>query len=332
MTKLTLKNKITGILLCILMLIIYLISLILHQNRVSVLSEINTLFKSTIAQETEIRMKETNSNYSSGYKQPNQSRSITSIQSENKTETVKTNNDSTQLIQSEKVLRVKQTFLLLENPTKISILDSLFQATLIAHGINAKAAFTYTVNKNTQYSNTDSAIYTTSKALPAITAGVKNEIIFQAYAGVPFSCLVSRDKVYFIMLTAAFCLILILLGAIYFSNSLTIIPVESIKEEKKALIKIKENLLFDPEKGILYYNNDVKVSFRNYKLKLFTLLLNSPEHFQTSENLKIALWEHVATTNKLNTTIKRLRTDLEATPNLKIISKDGGYQLLIITI
>ena len=330
MNKLTLKNKFTGILLCLVMLIVYLIGLVLYQNGASVLSEINTLFKSSIVLETEIRLKEIDP---TGYKQSNQYHSIATIQSKHKTEAVKINNDLTQLTQSEKVSSVMQTYLLFEaSPARISRLDSLFQVALIANGINANIAFAYIVDKTTQYSSTNSAIYAMSNALPAIITGVKSEIVFQVYADVPLSCLVSRDKVHFIMLMLLFSIILFLLGFTCFSKKLAILLVEPIHEEKRMLIKIKENLLFDPEKGILYYKDNVKVPFQNYKLRLFVLLLNNPEYFETSANIKSLLWRHTATTAKLNTTIKRLRRDLEPIPDLTIIFRNGGYQLNITTI
>ena len=332
MNKLTLKNKFTGILLCLLMLIVYLIGLVLYQNRVSVLSEINILFESAIVLDTEVRMEETNSTYSSGYTLPRQSSSAISIQSENITETFKTNIDSTYLAKSEKLFRVKQSFLLQKSPMKLLILDSLFKSALIANGINVNTAFTYTVNKNTQYSNEDTTIYTTLRALPAITAGVKSEIVLQAYVDVPFLHLKGRGRVYFIMLTAVFFLFLFLLGVTWYNKKLAVVLIEPIKEEGRVLIEIKENLLFDPEQGILYYNDNVKVSFRNYKLKLFILLLNKPAHFESSVNIMSLLWRHTATTAKLNTTIKRLRKDLEPIPDLTIISKNRGYQLKITTI
>ena len=74
-----------------------------------------------------------------------------------------------------------------------------------------------------------------------------------------------------------------------------------------------------------------KVSLENYKLKLFVLLLNSPEHFQTSEDIKKIVWGKTGATNDtLNTTIKRLRADLKPIPDLKIVHGNGGYRLEIL--
>ena len=107
--------------------------------------------------------------------------------------------------------------------------------------------------------------------------------------------------------------------------------VTPVCEESRTLIKIKENILFDDEKGILYFNTDIQVHLVNYKLKLFVLLLDSPGHFQTSEEIKKIVWGKTGATNDvLNTTIRRLRKDLENIPDLKIVFENGGYRLNIL--
>lgn len=60
------------------------------------------------------------------------------------------------------------------------------------------------------------------------------------------------------------------------------------------------------------------------------MLLESPDHFQFTEEIKDKLWGKVATAHKLTTTIKRLRQDLEPIPDLKIVSENGGYRLYIL--
>ena len=169
--------------------------------------------------------------------------------------------------------------------------------------------------------------YKSACALPPITTCVKDEIVLQPYVEIPFYCVINRSKGHFIIVGVIFCLLLGLLIATRYSKKFA----TPVCEEPRKLIKIKENILFDEGKGILYFNVDIKVSLENYKLKLFILLLNSPEHFQTSEDIKKIVWGKTGATNDtLNTTIKRLRADLKPIPDLKIVHENGGYRLEIL--
>lgn len=316
-----------GLSVCMLMLFVY-SGYIFSERQKFVLSDIRNLCNEIIHQDKENRLLETGSLSFSGYR-PLESGSSTISYSSGHVEKVAKNTNSSDLITEEKQYRVDQSFLLMENPVDVVVLDSLFNLALQQGGmINVHAALAYTANDDkTVYSNPDLTFYKSACALPPITTGVKDEIVLQAYVEIPFYCVINRSKGHFIIVGVIFCLLLgLLIGTRYSKKFAT-----PVCEEPRKLIKIKENILFDEDKGILYFNVDIKVSLENYKLKLFILLLNSPEHFQTIENIKKIVWGKTGATNDtLNTTIKRLRADLKPIPDLKIVYGNGGYRLEIL--
>lgn len=315
------------LLLCMMTLLVYSMY-IFHRERQATLSDICNLCDEIIHQDKEYRLKETGILSSSGYKS-SESDSSTVLYSSGQVEKVAKNTDSSDLITEEKLYRVDQSFLLMENPIDVVVLDSLFNLALQQGGmINVHAALAYTANDDkTVYSNPDLTFYKSACALPPITTGVKDEIVLQAYVEIPFYCVINRSKGHFIIIGIVFCLLLGLLIAIKYNKKF----VTPVCEESRTLIKIKENILFDDEKGILYFNTDIQVHLVNYKLKLFVLLLDSPGHFQTSEEIKKIVWGKTGATNDvLNTTIRRLRKDLENIPDLKIVFENGGYRLNIL--
>lgn len=315
------------LLLCMMTLLVYSMY-IFHRERQATLSDICNLCDEIIHQDKEYRLKETGILSSSGYKS-SESDSSTVLYSSGQVEKVAKNTDSSDLITEEKLYRVDQSFLLMENPIDVVVLDSLFNLALQQGGmVNVHAALAYTANDDkTVYSNPDLTFYKSACALPPITTGVKDEIVLQAYVEIPFYCVINRSKGHFIIIGIVFCLLLGLLIAIKYNKKF----VTPVCEESRTLIKIKENILFDDEKGILYFNTDIQVHLVNYKLKLFVLLLDSPGHFQTSEEIKKIVWGKTGATNDvLNTTIRRLRKDLENIPDLKIVFENGGYRLNIL--
>lgn len=316
-----------GLSVCMLMLFVY-SGYIFNERQKFVLSDIRNLCNEIIHQDKENRLLETGSLSFSGYR-PLESGSSTILYSSGQVEKVAKNTDSSDLITEEKQYRVDQSFLLMENPIDVVVLDSLFNLALQQGGmVNVHAALAYTANDDkTVYSNPDLTFYKSACALPPITTGVKDEIVLQAYVEIPFYCVINRSKGHFIIIGIVFCLLLGLLIAIKYNKKF----VTPVCEESRTLIKIKENILFDDEKGILYFNTDIQVHLVNYKLKLFVLLLDSPGHFQTSEEIKMIVWEKTGATNDvLNTTIRRLRKDLENIPDLKIVFENGGYRLNIL--
>ena len=315
------------LILCMMTLLVYSMY-IFHRERQASLSDICNLCDEVIHLDKEYRLKETGILSSSGYKS-SESDSSTVLYSSGQVEKVAKNTNFSDLITEEKQYRVDQSFLLMENPIDVVVLDSLFNLALQQGGmINVHAALAYTANDDqTVFSNPDLTFYKSACAFPPITTGVKNEIVLQAYVEIPFYCVINRSKGHFIIVGVIFCLLLGLLIATRYSKKFA----TPVCEEPRKLIKIKDNILFDEGKGILYYNVDIKVSLENYKLKLFILLLNSPGHFQTSEDIKkIVLGKTGATNDTLNTTIKRLRADLKPIPDLKIVHENGGYRLEIL--
>lgn len=322
------KRVFTGSLFfCLLMLLLY-SGYIFCEGRQSALLEVRSLCDKVIHQDKEYRLKETNTLSSSGYKMGGRD-SSTILYPSGHVEKISKKIKTADLAAEDKQYKVDQSYLLIKNPINVAVLDSLFNSVLRQNNMeNIQTALIYTVNGDiTIYSNLDSAFYHSATALSPITTGIKNEIVLQAYVDIPFSYVIAGNKEHFIILFIVFCLILGVLFATWYGKNF-LIP---IQEKPRELLQIKENLLFDRERGLFYINGDTQIPLKNTQLKLFVLLLDSPQHFQTSEEIKRMVWgKTIATSDTLNTTIRRLRISLKSIPDLKIVFENGGYRLDIL--
>lgn len=327
-----LKKIFIGGLFCLLTLMTSLSIFTIYQSQLSVYEKIETLLKVAIVLDSEHRIKETRTIYSSGYNTP-PNNSIISIKSEKNIAKINKEKDLEKQEDTEKELRVKQTYLLsiCKTPINIETLNSLFKSSLKKNGLNLNTALAYTANGCTEYSCKDSTFYTGWTTLSPIMTGMDNEILIQGYVDIPFKYIVNKEKGYLTILAILFISIFIFLVATKRSKKVEKVIFEPILETERTRTQIKENLLFDKEKGVLYFNGNIQVTLENYKLKIFILLLDSPEHFQTSKDINRIVWEEVVVTSgALTTTIKRLRTKLEPIPDLHIIFENGGYRLDIL--
>lgn len=319
------KRVFTGSLfICLLMLLFY-SGYIFCEGRQSALIEIRSLCDKVMHQDKENRLNEIGALSYSGYKMSDCDTIIT--YSNDNVEKIVKNNNAVDMTADEKVYRVDQSYLLIANPIDIFVLDSLFNLALRQINMeNIQTALAYTVNNDTViYSNPDSAFYFSATSLSPIATGVKDEIVIQAYVDIPFFYVVSSHKEHFLILLIVFCLILGVLFIIWYNKKFVV----SIHETTRGLIKIKENLLFDKEKGVLYFNRDIQVALINRRLDIFILLLESPEHFQTSKEIIRIVWGNGGTSDVLNSTLRRLREDLKPIPDIKIVHENGGYYLHI---
>lgn len=106
-----------------------------------------------------------------------------------------------------------QDYLTYRNPNR-SILDSLFQVSLITKGIQAQSAIRYIHNGDTINTCPDSHIYKEAYALPPmiyrIDTNKNNNITLQAYVKLPFTTVLTRSP----LIIPVFCLWLISLAGI----------------------------------------------------------------------------------------------------------------------
>lgn len=319
------KRVFLGSLLFCLLLLLFYSGYIFNEGRESALLEIRGLCDKVMHQDKENRLNEIDALSYSGYKESDCDTTITYFNGH--VEKIVKNDNAIVLMADEKQYRVDQSFLLMENPIQIFVLDSLFNLALQQNNMsNIQTALLYTVNNETVIcSNPDSAFYLSATALSPITTGIKDEISIQAYVDIPISYVIGRHKEHFLILLIVFCLTLGVLFTIWY-NKKFMVP---IQETTRKLIKIKENLLFDKEKGVLYFNGDIQVALSNRRLDIFVLLLESPEHFQTSKEIIRIVWGNGGTSDVLNSTLKRLRDNLEPIPDIKIVHENSGYCLHI---
>lgn len=314
-----------GLLFCMMVLLLYFVYTF-NEGKQIALQYIYSLCIDAIHLDQTNRLEETGTSSSSGYK-PISNDTITTLHTNGHVERIVRNNNLVNLKTEEKMYRVDQSYLLFANPINVVVLDSLFNSLLLQnHYRGVRTALAYTVNNDsTIYSNQDSTFYHSKFALPPVTTGIHDEIVLQAYVDMPFYNVIIQNKVDFIIIGALFFLSLGFFFLTWY-NKKYLIP---LQETTRKLIKIKENLLFDKEKGVLYFNGDIQVALSNRRLDIFVLLLESPEHFQTSKEIIRIVWGNGGTSDVLNSTLKRLRDNLEPIPDIKIVHENSGYCLHI---
>jgi len=231
-----------------------------------------------------------------------------------------------------------QTILLTEGfPIHPQTLDSIFT--------NELKKSSYNIPTRVQYINNQTGIIEESEANPFVykklytqqyTLGISKEISVQAFYTLNFSSIYHRAPVAFILLFI--CWLITITAFIYLSRrgqkskKILYVPVSDIKKplESDPLIKISDNIYFDPVKSMILYQN-VTVELPKQSATLFSSFLEAPDYYMTNKNIDGISWEkHIDTRNVRSQAIKRLRKELAPIPELKIenINKTG-YQLQI---
>lgn len=207
-----------------------------------------------------------------------------------------------------------QDYLTYLNPNR-SILDSLFQVSLITKDIKAQSAIRYIHNGDTINTCPDSLFYKEAHALPPIIyrkdTNKDNNITLQAYVKLPFTTVLTRSPV----IIPVFCLWLISLAGIigvyyYIMNRRKVIapvptptpipipapappsdpipdpvpaPTPTIQESIVPLVQeptiiwtqLAPDLLFDDKYGDLQYKGEVCARLNGNSLKLFRCFIAS---------------------------------------------------------
>lgn len=325
-------------------------------------TQATTIFDNVIKKDCDIRL----SPYPSIHQtiQSSNQDSITIKTSEGKTSVKKEHTDSiAKLTSAYKNFVGTQYFLIKNNPIKVSILDSMFQAELRQKGIVAQTAITYRgwFDEKQQKkklihndaSNPDSTFYQTAQALPLVTLAIPNyssfKIELQGYVKYPASYLLGKVPYFYPALIIYAIIVFSLLSFIFWNikkKKYTEVSPESVVSPDSDLlsnetseeyiekgdtdIDITEEV-FIRNNGEIIYKGKMVCQLRELRLKLFLFLLQGPNYFQTIEDIRNTVWENSGASNEtINKTIGRLRNDLKLIPYpLTVINIHGtGYQLI----
>jgi len=235
-----------------------------------------------------------------------------------------------------KHVNVIQTFLQLENPIKVSILDSLLFHELLKEGISIPVAVRYTDNtaKKIYNSKSDTTFYAQANSMEEIVLGVRNEITLQAFVKFPIFAIIKHAKVQYLLLSSIWFLIIGILFFLVFrkrSARQTIYYKHSKSEQQLVtLTKVSDSLFWDTEKRtLIYYENALQIP--ELSAKLFECFLNSPDHYLSNETMEKTLRGKVLNAKSWRAqSIKRLRENLSSIPELSVeVIRGKGYQLII---
>lgn len=223
-----------------------------------------------------------------------------------------------------------QTFLLNENPIQVRVLDSLFNARLLAAGYPFRTAVRYTAKGKTTHSASDTSLYRSASPLRIVHTGLKDEMVLQAYVEIPFLFQVAKQKKIFFLLFSLLAFLVATCFWIVYSPMAERYIYRPIRKKPRVMQQLTENLYFDAERGLLMgYGHEVRLI--NYKLKLFNLLLDSPGHYRSMDDILRMVWEGaIVSNNTIEQTIRRLRKELACFSDLHIVTeRKVGYRLVL---
>jgi len=236
----------------------------------------------------------------------------------------------------EKEYIVKQNYLVEENPIKVETLDSLFNNTLKeAYSIPFETAIIYksfnidtiAILRDSMAWSADTMFYKSALPLEPIhvNIGPIKVLSLEGFIKIPFLYWLTKLKDIIIIFFIT-CAIYIYIGRKFIDK----VNVPPLKVSPRTLQKLSDSLFFDEDKGYLIYENNT-IALKDLQLRLFILLLNSPEHFRTYEEMKTSIWNNIdIPQNTVNKTIMRLREKLSAIPIIKLENIRGiGCELSI---
>lgn len=236
----------------------------------------------------------------------------------------------------DKEFTTSQLYLMLKNPIRASVLDSMLRAELVKKGILVQTAVIYegrldkTIQKD--YSTPDSSFYHTALALLPIHIGIPKlnfEISLKGYMNSPFKYLLKKvPNLEMILVAYGVLLLSFILSVIW---CLYMHKKEGGKRQRSDFeIEIADDLVFDKNTGEITSNGLVFCQLREYRMKLFLLLLEAPDHYLDYESIREIIWKDKnVTKERINKTVTRLREDLKDLPIPITIEnvRSHGYQI-----
>ena len=315
------KKKLLSILLIIIISLFYIYSMITLYNKL--VSNNKTLIQSALEKaidiDKDIRFKQLNAPIWIGAV-PKDTTEYTTLEHENKpTIRIKRSDTTKKMGQTEKLNHVLQTFLHIENPVNVNVLDSIFNHELQKKALKAQTAIGYIDNisgKNIT-NRTDSIFFRSVCTTDTLTYGIRNEVSFIGYAKIPTLYIINQGKYQILGISLIWLTTFIFLSLWRFSI-------------KKSQNKLDAEII--DSKLCLLIKDDRKIKLTSQSVQIIELLLSNTDYYLSYDELIFKLWGKVECKGqeRLTQSIKRLRESLKWCPEITIENiRKEGYRLVI---
>lgn len=335
------KKKLLSILLIIIISLFYIYSMITLYNKL--VSNNKTLIQSALEKaidvDKDIRFKQLNAPIWIGAV-PKDTTEYTTLEHENKpTIRIKRSDTTKKMGQTEKLNHVLQTFLHIENPVNVNVLDSIFNHELQKKALKAQTAIGYIDNisgKNIT-NRTDSIFFRSVCTTDTLTYGIRNEVSIIGYAKIPTLYIINQGKYQILGISFIWLTTFIFLSLWGFSikksqNKLDAEIIDSVLDiPSDSLRQISKELLLD-KKLCLLIKDDRKIKLTSQSVQIIELLLCNTDYYLSYDELIFKLWGKVECKGqeRLTQSIKRLRESLKWCPEITIENiRKEGYRLVI---
>ncbi len=271
---------------------------------------------------------------------PKDTTEYTTLEHENRpTIRFKRSDTTKKMGQTEKLNHVLQTFLHVENPVNVTVIDSIFNHELQKKGLKIQTSISYIDNISGKKitSQTDSFFFRSAYTTDTLTYGIRKEVSFIGYAKIPTFYTINQGKYQFLGISLIWLTTFIFLSLWGFS----------IKRSHNKLIDEINRSNFDISSGTfqliskelildknlcLLIKNDRKIKLTSQSVQIIELLLSNTDYYLSYDELIFKLWGKVECKGqeRLTQSIKRLRESLKWCPEITIENiRKEGYRLVI---
>ncbi|MPM09781.1 hypothetical protein SDC9_56104 [bioreactor metagenome] len=251
----------------------------------------------------------------------------------------KQSDEANKIGQTEILNHVLQTFLHIENPVNVNVLDSIFNHELQREALIAQTAILYIDNisgKNIT-NRTDSIFFRSVYTTDTLNYGIRKEVSFIGYAKIPIFYIINQVKYQILGISFIWLSTFIFLSLWGFSikksqNKLFAeINRSNIDISCETLQLITKELFLDKDLCLLI-KNDRKIKLTSQSVQIIELLLSNTDYYLSYDELIFKLWGKVECKGqeRLTQSIKRLRESLKWCPEITIENiRKEGYRLVI---
>ncbi len=239
----------------------------------------------------------------------------------------------------EKTHHMQQSYLREENPVNVYVLDSIWHAELLKHGISARIAVRYTDHAagKTYMSNPDSKFYESTLQTLPVTLGIEEEVELQGFARLMFFATIRKHLKEHAVTLVLWIVCISFISIISYRKKKEIpapIPAEAAVSvpDQESGCHIAEYMHFYPKKHLLVYRGK-EIKLTNHMTQLLKLLWATTDHYASYEALIVPLYGNIHIDkgeDRLIQTVKRLKKALEGVPELVIENvPKQGYRILL---
>lgn len=303
-----------------------------QKERSYLLENAEVAFREAVQKDTDRRVKELGDDYYFSFSGAHAfERDTITVETEDTIIYLKNNSElARKMSMKEKSSFGHQLYLYFENhPIQVDLLDSMFQVALAERNISARTIVYYSLDfleKRTEYSVSDTTLYSSYIPLKEITFGSTRAFVLQAFVRISPLFILRRIWLPDAIWIAGIVALGIAGMMVWRRRSAAEASPERVLPD--GVQCVAGDVFFDDRHGVVY-DKEHRVELVGFRLRLFRILLANQGEFVETALLKATLWaDSPASKDALTSTVRRLKEDLSPIVGVVVESARGrGYRL-----